>query len=126
MTGWLLDTNALIWFWNDPARLSGPAREILEDPRAPLIVSTVALWEIELKRGLGKLRMQEAYPAALEDQGFETLAIEPSHALALARLPLGEHRDPFDRMLVAQAKVEMLPIISADAALDQYGIARLW
>ena len=126
MSGWLVDTHVLIWLWGDRERLSSTALEILEDPRAPLIVSAVTRWEIAVKRGLGKLRVPARYPGLLDDQGFAALPITAAHADAVASLPAVEHRDPFNRLIVAQAKVEMLPIISADSALDQYGIARLW
>lgn len=126
MTGWLIDTHALLWWWDDDPRLSPIAREVFEDPRAPLTVSAATLWEIAIKRGLGKLRVPDDYPHLLELQGFETLPVHATHAHAVARLPVTDHRDPFDRMLVAQARVETMPIISADARLDQYNIARLW
>ena len=124
--GWLVDTHALLWFWGHPKRLSEAAAEVLADPRAPLRVSAVTLWEIAIKRQLGKLRVPDDYPEILEAQGFVTLPVHAEHAHAVARLPETGHRDPFDRLLVAQARVEMLPIISADAQLDQYAIARLW
>ena len=89
-------------------------------------MSAVSLWEIAIKRSLGKLRVPEGYPDNLEQDGFATLPVLPAHAHAVAELPSDGHRDPFDRLLVAQAKVEALPIISADPQLDQSGIARLW
>lgn len=122
--GWLVDTHVLIWSWGDDHRLSTDARSVLTDPGASLVVSTATLWEIAVKRALGKLRVPDDYPEILEQDGFETIPVLPSHAVA--ELPLGAHRDPFDRLLVAQAKVESLPIISADAVFDQYAIARLW
>lgn len=126
MRGWLVDTNALLWFWDDSPRLSATAREVLEDPRASLIVSVATLWEIAVKRSLGKLRVPDRYPSILEDEGFTTLPVMPEHAHAVARLPQNDHRDPFDRLLIAQAKVEMLPVITIDDAFDQYNVARLW
>jgi PIN domain nuclease of toxin-antitoxin system len=85
-------------------------------------VSAASLWEIAIKRNLGKLSV----PDLLDLQGFATLPVEPHHAHAVGRLPTTDHHDPFDRMIVAQARVETMPIISSDARLDQYGIARLW
>lgn len=126
MNGWLVDTHALLWSWGDVGRLSESARDVLSDPRAALIVSAVSLWEIAVKRSLGKLRVPGGYPEILDEQGFVTLPVLPAHAHAVGRLPVAEHRDPFDRLLVAQAKVEMLPIISADSQFDQYNVARLW
>ncbi|MEH3054368.1 MAG: type II toxin-antitoxin system VapC family toxin [Patulibacter minatonensis] len=125
MTGWLVDTHVLLWAWGDVERLSEPARAVLADPRAPLVVSTVTLWEIAVKRGLGKLRVPKDYPAMLDD-GFTILPVLAQHAHAVAELPTDRHRDPFDRMLAVQSKVESLPIISADEAFDQYKVARLW
>lgn len=125
-TGWLVDTHVLLWFWDENHRLSEVARQVLEDPRAPLIVSAVSLWEIAIKRAVGKLRVPDDYPAILDAQGFETLPVTAAHAHAVLDLPLEQHRDPFDRLLVSQAKVEALPIISADRRFDQYPIARLW
>lgn len=123
---WLIDTHVLLWAWGDDARLSAPARTILADPDTRLVVSAVTLWEIAVKRSLGKLRVPDDYPEILEQEGYSTMPVLAAHAHAVADLPLGDHRDPFDRLLVAQAKTEALPIISADAALDQYAIARLW
>lgn len=126
MTGWLVDSHALLWFLLDPDRLSETAREVMTDPRAPMYVSSASLWEIAIKKQIGKLEPPNDLPELVVEQGFELFAIEPRHAWAVHRLPASDHRDPFDRMLVAQARVEMLPIISADARLDQYKIARLW
>lgn len=124
--GWLVDTHVLLWAWGDDNRLSDPARAVLVDPNTRLIVSAATLWEIAVKRSLGKLRVPDAYPEIIEQEGYSTLPVLAAHAHAVADLPLDDHRDPFDRLLVAQAKVEALPIISADAALDRYSVARLW
>lgn len=126
MAGWLVDSHALLWALVEPKRLSDPARAVLEDPATPVWVSAASLWEIAIKAQTGKLSPPEDLPEIAVDAGFLLLAIQPRHAWALRNLPLGKHRDPFDRMLVAQAKADGFPIISADAQLDQYGVARLW
>jgi PIN domain nuclease of toxin-antitoxin system len=125
-TGWLVDSHALLWFLLGEDRLSPTAREVMEDPRAPVYVSTASLWEIAIKKSTGKFDPPDDLPDIAVAQGFEVLPVEALHAWAVRRLPLRDHRDPFDRMLAAQARVEMMPIISADERLDQYKIARLW
>lgn len=125
-TGWLVDSHALLWFLLGEPKLSPTALEVMEDPRAAMYVSTASLWEIAIKKALGRFDPPDDLPERAVDQGFEIMAVEPAHAWAVRSLPTTDHRDPFDRMLVAQARVETMPIISADARLDQYGIARLW
>lgn len=125
----LLDTHAFLWFCqNDPA-LSAAAKTLIEDPANRKLVSVASCWEIAIKAGLGKLRLGEpsaSYIAvALKKTGFELLPIAVQHATGVEGLPL-HHRDPFDRLLVVQAIAEGLSIVSSDAALDAYGITRLW
>ena len=79
-----------------------------------------------IKASLGKLQIDGDLLATIHEQGFQTISVEPSHAWAVADLPVGDHKDPFDRQLVAQALVEELPIISGDQQLDRYGVTRLW
>ncbi|MBO9534903.1 MAG: type II toxin-antitoxin system VapC family toxin [Solirubrobacteraceae bacterium] len=126
MAGWLVDSHALLWALAEPERLSDSAREVLQNPAAPVWVSAASLWEIAIKKQTGKLASPDDLPQIAVDAGFLLLAIQPRHAWAVQHLPLDKHRDPFDRMLVAQAKTDGLPIISADKALDEYEIARLW
>jgi PIN domain nuclease of toxin-antitoxin system len=125
----LLDTHAFLWFCQDDPLLSAAAKALIEDPANRKLVSVASCWEIAIKAGLGKLTLGEPsrtyIPAALSRTGFDLLPIALTHATAVESLPL-HHRDPFDRLLVAQAMTEAVPIVSADAALDPYGIRRLW
>jgi PIN domain nuclease of toxin-antitoxin system len=115
----LLDTHVLIW-WDEGARLSKSARSVIETADQ-VYVSAVSGWEIAVKASLGKLRPTRTVATALADSGFEELPLRLRHAEALARLPM-LHRDPFDRMLVAQAISERLTLVSRDRALSAYDI----
>jgi len=125
----LLDTHSFLWFISGSERLSRPARTLIETRENPMLVSVASLWEIAIKHGLGKLSLErpfvELIPEQLERQRIGVLEIDLTHLAELTRLPL-LHRDPFDRLLVAQARAEGLPIISVDPALDPYGIQRIW
>jgi PIN domain nuclease of toxin-antitoxin system len=116
----LLDTHVVLWWLADSDRL-GPQtrRAVVEASR--VMVSTVVAWEMEIKRSLGKLDFDDGYPDRIRESGFEQLAITLEHAKAAGPLPL-HHRDPFDRMLVAQARVEHLKLVTADPAFAPYGI----
>lgn len=98
----------------------------MEASESVLLVSAASVWEMAIKASLGKLRIPDDFLEALGEQGFGVLDLTGVHAWAVRTLPLREHRDPFDRQLVAQALVESLPIISGDPALDQYGVDRHW
>ncbi len=127
----LLDTHTLLWaYWADP-KLSATAATLITDPANRCSVSPASYWEIAIKMVNSKLTLSESFPDfiqhAILDNGFVILPVEPRHAAALIGLPrLSSHKDPFDRMLVAQATVEGMAIVSADAALDGYPITRLW
>lgn len=125
----LLDTHSFLWFISGSERLSRRARVLIEDSDNPMLVSAASLWEIAIKNGLGKLSLErpfaELIPEQLKRQRIDVLGIELPHLAELTRLPL-HHRDPFDRLLVAQARAEDLPIVSADHALDRYGVDRVW
>ena len=125
----LLDTHAFLWFVLDDARLSSVARDAIAEPANRVLVSPATLWEIAIKVSLGKYRLPTEYGAFVEQQlaanGFELLPIGVSHMAVLANLPF-YHRDPFDRLLVAQAFVEGMPLVSSDTAMDQYAVHRLW
>lgn len=125
----LLDTHTLIWAVDDPSRLSSPATATLQDPANELLVSAATIWEIAIKVGLGKLTLSQSYGAwtrqALTDLGAVLLPITIECGDVLVALPL-HHRDPFDRFLVVQAKVEAVAIVSVDAAFDPYGLNRIW
>src|SRR5438132_365208 len=116
----LLDTHILLWWLgNDPA-LSSTARKLIGDPQNAVFVSTVSLWEIWLKHSLGKLQLPEDFEEKLDGEGFESLPLMPAHAREVARLPW-HHRDPFDRMLIAQARSGALQFVTADQATGAYG-----
>ncbi|WAC20955.1 type II toxin-antitoxin system VapC family toxin [Luteolibacter sp. SL250] len=125
----LVDTQALIWALEGDKRLSRVAREALEDPANRRIVSIATGWEMAIKTGLGKLNppmpLPHLFPAELERLGFEILPIKSEHVHRLLDLPL-HHRDPFDRMLIAQALSENLTMVGCDVAFNAYGAARIW
>jgi PIN domain nuclease of toxin-antitoxin system len=123
----LLDTHIFLWANTEPERLGGQ-RSLLEDGAVGLIVSAASSWEIGIKHGLGRLNLPEEprryVPERLRRLGAEPLAIEHGHALAVAELP-PLHRDPFDRLLVAQAKLLDVPIVTADPRIAQYQVQTL-
>jgi PIN domain nuclease of toxin-antitoxin system len=125
----LLDTHTLLWCFNDASDLSSRARRLVEDGSNEILVSAASAWEIATKVRLGKLPTGEIligeFERYLDQLGFEALPISLRHAIRAGRLP-GSHRDPFDRMLIAQAEGESLPIISNDRIFDTYHVQRIW
>ena len=125
----LLDTHTFLWFCQDDAALSSAAKGLLEDPANRKLISIATCWEISIKVGLGKLDLKEPsrtyIPSALAQTGFRTLSIELAHATATEVLP-HHHRDPFDRLIIAQSLTERIPVVSVDAKFDPYGVTRLW
>ena len=125
----LLDTHAFLWWIADSGRLSAVVRQMIADEANDIIVSAASAWEITTKYRIGKLPGAEPVAldvaGAISAQGFRHLPISVVDAERAGRLP-GPHRDPFDRMLAAQALARDLVVLSADAALDAYGIHRLW
>ena len=125
----LADTHTFLWFVTDAPQLSAQAKTILEAPDTERFFSLASVWEIAIKTSLGKLTLrkplEEFLPEQLAANRFTLLNLAVEHAIRVARLPL-HHRDPFDRMLVAQCLAENLPLVSSDDALDAYGIKRLW
>ena len=119
--GYLVDTHVALWAMVDDPRFGPEARVALADPLADVVVSVASVWEMAIKVKIGKLRAPDDLVEALEATGVEILSINAEHALAAAALPL-HHRDPFDRMLVAQATLEGHTLVSADAALRAYEI----
>jgi PIN domain nuclease of toxin-antitoxin system len=125
----LLDTHALLWFVWGHANLSATARSLISDPKNTLLLSAASLWEIAIKVSIGKLTLAGPYDVfmnqAILTTGLGILPIEVRHGAVLVGLPL-HHRDPFDRLLVAQAAVEKIPLLSADPVFDAYPITRIW
>jgi PIN domain nuclease of toxin-antitoxin system len=115
----LLDTNALLW-WLAGEPLQPAALERIADPEALVMVSAASVWEVEIKRRLGKLDAPDL-AGVVEEEGFAALAISLPHAARAGSLPL-HHHDPFDRMLVAQAQLEGLTIVTRDRAFDAYDV----
>lgn len=125
----LLDTHSFLWFIGGNARLSEPARSWIESEANQSFVSIASLWEIAIKASLGKLSLaqpfEELIPGQLEKNGFILLEIRVQHLSALLTLPF-HHRDPFDRLLISQAQVEEMAIVSADDRFDAYITKRVW
>lgn len=127
--GLLLDTHTYLWYLDNDPRLSSTAAECIGDPDERVLVSVVSAWEIVVKLSTGKLVLnrgiEEFWPKSIADNEFDVLDVTVDHIFALSPLPL-HHRDPFDRLLIAQAIAEDHQIISADNAFDAYPIARIW
>ncbi|MDE2721223.1 type II toxin-antitoxin system VapC family toxin [Candidatus Palauibacter polyketidifaciens] len=125
----LLDTHAFLWWIADSGRLSRKARRLIADDTNNIAVSAASAWKIATKHRIGRLPGGEAVAldvaGRISDQGFSELPISVNDGERAGRLP-GPHRDPFDRMLVAQALARGLPIISIDGVFDRYGLDRLW
>ena len=125
----LLDTCALIWATLTPASLSRQARETIADQGNVILVSAASAWEIATKVRLGKLpgaeRLEQDYIAVIEVAGYTQLPIDAESALRAGRLT-AEHKDPFDRMIAAQALALDVAILSPDPQLDQFGVRRIW
>jgi PIN domain nuclease of toxin-antitoxin system len=119
----LLDTHALLWWLSDDARLGTAAAEAIAGADV-VAVSAVSAWEIGIKQAIGKLRGPDDLAAQIAANGFTELPVTVAHALAAGALP-PHHADPFDRMLVAQAQLETLTLVSRDDRLADYGIALL-
>ncbi len=121
----LLDTHAAIWWLSDDCRLGASAVEQLRDDANQVLLSAVVVWEAAIKRAIGKLETPGDLAATLLGAGVLPLPIELDHAVAAGELP-HHHRDPFDRMLVAQATLEGATLVSSDAAMRAYDVPILW
>ncbi|MGH7138612.1 MAG: type II toxin-antitoxin system VapC family toxin [Pirellulales bacterium] len=125
----LLDTHAFLWFWWDDPSLSATAKAAICDAANRKLVSPASSWEIAIKVSLKKLDLGAPYRGYIHmhmvRNHFELLQITDEHLAGVVDLPF-HHRDPFDRMLIAQALYEAIPMVSADAQLDAYGVARIW
>ena len=125
----LLDTNTFLWMLEGSSAVSRVARGLIDSAETDRMLSVASLWEIAIKQGIGKLGLPEPFAETLLRQvrahDVRLLPVAAAEALAVAHLP-HHHKDPFDRLLVAQCLLEDVPIISADAGLDAYGVRRIW
>ena len=117
----LLDTHVLLWWLDDHPTLSKKAKDAISHGKNLVFISAVVIWEIRIKQALGKLEIPHDFRKVLDSQPFEMLDITVEHAHAVGDLP-AHHRDPFDRMLVAQTKVEHLTLVTRDIRLKKYKI----
>ncbi|MBU7585308.1 MAG: type II toxin-antitoxin system VapC family toxin [Nostoc sp. TH1S01] len=125
----LLDTQAFLWFVLNDRALSQVACDLIVDPLNDILLSPASYWEIAIKVSIGKYQIPESFATWIERQiqvnELEILPIKVFHTAAIVNLPF-HHKDPFDRLLIAQALTETIPIISADAVLDNYAVTRYW
>lgn len=125
----LLDTHTFLWWLADDPALSEPARSAIANSRNECFLSMASCWELAMKCSLGKLRLSQPVerfiPDQLSENGFQLLPIEFRHVAKVETLPF-HHRDPFDRLLVGQALVEKMTIVSVDAVLAEYGVRCIW
>lgn len=125
----LLDTHAFLWFVTSDPQLSETALDLIAEPTNEILISPASYWEIAIKVSLGKYPLsvpfEKFFQEGIDGSDMAILPIVVRHAAVLASLPM-HHKDPFDRMIVSQGIAEQIPIVSADAALDAYGVQRLW
>jgi PIN domain nuclease of toxin-antitoxin system len=125
----LLDSSTVVWFLEGAPQLSETAAGLIESAESRSLVSAVTAWELAVKVGLGKLRLPyelgEEFAATLEELGFELLPLSDAALLRTARLP-HHHRDPFDRLLVAEALEQSATVLSRNEVFDRYGVKRIW
>ena len=117
----LLDTQAFLWWLSDDPALGAEARQIMSEPRNQVLVSAASIWEISIKQAKGMLEAPADLEVLVEDEGFTKLPISLFHGQQAGKLP-EIHRDPFDRMLIAQAQAEGLELVTADGIIPQYGV----
>lgn len=129
MSGLLLDSQVLLWFAGDESRLSKKALAALLDGKNELWLSIASIWELSIKLSIEKLRLKEDLETLIEKQisnnRLQILTISLAHTYAVQKMPFN-HRDPFDRILVVQAQIENLKLVSSDEVFDAYGIKRIW
>jgi len=125
----LLDTHAFVWWNSDDPRLSRTARAVIQEPENEILLSAASAWEIAIKYARGRLPIPQPPARYVADRmrrhGFGPLAIEIAHGVQVGSLP-PIHRDPFDRILVAQSQLENLPILTSDPNIARYGVSVLW
>lgn len=125
MAAVLLDTQALLLWTTDAGSLSTRVQRLLEDRRTRVVVSAASIWEMAIKQRRGRLHLPDTYVDELFASNLQLLPITERHALEAARLPM-HHADPFDRMLVAQARAEGFPLVGSDAAFGAYDVEVIW
>lgn len=125
----LLDTHCWLWYLLSPPKLNQVSRQLLQDPEQEIYLSAASVWEIVIKYDLGQLELPlaptEYIPKRLEALGHKSLPISQEHVLHIEKLPL-HHKDPFDRVLIAQAQVEGLQLVTADEILKRYDVSMIW
>ena len=125
----LIDSHAFIWSYDEQHKLSKPALQAMSNPANSLFLSVASVWEIQIKIMIGKFKLQDTLSNVIAEQqqinGFQILPVELSHALYLENLP-PHHRDPFDRLLISQAIVANMILVSADANIAKYQVNLLW
>jgi PIN domain nuclease of toxin-antitoxin system len=125
----LLDTHAFLWFITADSRLGANAKSAIENQANQRLLSTASLWEMAIKFSLGKLKLAKPFDTLIAEQlaanAIDILSIEVSHVSAVAKMPF-HHRDPFDRLLIAQAMVENIALVSVESTFDAYGVDRIW
>jgi PIN domain nuclease of toxin-antitoxin system len=125
MSRLLVDTHVLLWWLTGDRRLSEVAQDAIAHPANEPHVSVASLWEIAIKRSLGKLTAPDDLPDRIADEGFSWLPLRADHAWEVRHLPM-QHRDPFDCLLIAQALIERVPVVTADPRFRPYGIDVRW
>lgn len=125
----LVDTHTLLWFIAGSPSLTASARSLIEDASNEKFVSIVSIWETAIKVSIGKMTLtapfDDLFPHQLQINGFELLPVKVGHTSVVTTLPF-HHRDPFDRLLIAQAAEEKMTLVSIDEVFDEYGVKRLW
>ena len=128
----LIDTHAFLWYMTGDGQLSEKAREMIDDRSNDRLLSAAVPWEIAIKNSIGKLELGEPFealiPRLIKNNGLSLLSITVEHTAAVALLPYPptRHRDPFDRLMIAQGQVEDIPIVSDDGRFDDYAVGRIW
>lgn len=120
----LLDTHCLLWWLDDAPELGTVGRELIADPQNLIFVSVASFWELRIKEGIGKIELPSNFLEAVREQSFEMLPIGVEHTERLCGLPL-HHRDPFDRLIIAQAMDEGLTVLSHDRAIALYDVEHI-
>ena len=126
---YLLDAHSILWYTLNDDRLPVQQYRNIENSSNQIFISYVSIWEIGIKNSIGKLKIEKSFESfvkeKLEPYNFIFLSIQLSHVIEATSLPF-HHRDPFDRMLIAQSKIENIPVISSDSVFDKYGVTRVW